>query len=223
MGAVLHGSGYVTSGAYTGGIIATGTGGQTCDLTFSTPSGGTAATATVALSSLNTISTTPPPTINIVTPGKNYTSAPTTAAVSSGTAICTGTASVTTKLDDPLGLSGVPYLATTVLDPQNVTYSPSTDTYGGLTIYFTGTPYNPNSLTLDCGPTASVTAVSNNSADNGYDTLSVGNCTFHSIITAGFTATLAMPANTFPAPLPFPFSARMETSPNTASSGIIYH
>ena len=221
LGAIIHGSGYVTSGVYEGGITATGSGGQNCDLTFATPSGGGSRRRS------RCPARTPSPLVPRSSSRRLVKAIPRRRPRQP---FRTGPrperpASITTKLDDPLTLSGVSFLATTEIDPSPVTYSATTASYQPplkVGITFAANPNSANPIPLTCGataPQASVTFTVNNSADNGYDTVGVGNCTFDSLITAAFTATLAMPPNTVPAPLPFPFSATLETSPGNASSG----
>ena len=83
------------AGTYTSGITATGTIGQTCSLaTFN--GAGTLAAATVALTGTNTIAGG---TALVVTAaGSGYTSAPTSATATNGTATCSGTAVVATSI-----------------------------------------------------------------------------------------------------------------------------
>ena len=69
----------VGGGTYGSNITATGSTGQTCNLTFAN-GGGTGGTASVALTSANTI--TPPVMLTIMSTGEGYTSAPTEAYVS---------------------------------------------------------------------------------------------------------------------------------------------
>jgi hypothetical protein len=92
----LTGNTGVASGTYTSGITATGSSTQTCVLTFATPTGGVAATATVALTGTNTIAGGT--ALVMTASGNAYLSAPTTATVSNGTATCTGPATVATTL-----------------------------------------------------------------------------------------------------------------------------
>lgn len=95
--AVLAGSGSngaVLSGTYTSGITATGSTGQTCTLTSFNDS--STATATVALTSTNTIAGST--ALVITSPGTGATAAPTSATAGSGTATCSGTATISTVL-----------------------------------------------------------------------------------------------------------------------------
>ena len=88
----------VQSGTYTSGGSAAGNAGTLCTVTF-IGGGGTSATATIALSALNTLSVGTPLTISSpATSGTGYTSAPTTATLSTNTATCSGTASVSTAI-----------------------------------------------------------------------------------------------------------------------------
>lgn len=85
----------VSSGTYTSGITATGTVGQTCVL-GSFNGGGTGAAATVALTGTDTIAGGT--ALVIANVGSAYTSAPTSATASDGTATCSGTATVATVI-----------------------------------------------------------------------------------------------------------------------------
>lgn len=80
---VTDSGGIVFSGTYTSGLTVTGTAGQTINLAF-IGGGGSSATATVALTGLNTIAGGT--ALTITASGSGYTSAPTTATASSGTA-----------------------------------------------------------------------------------------------------------------------------------------
>ena len=85
---------YVSYGNYTSGITAVGSAGQTCLL--SGFNGGVGATATVALTDTNTITTNQP--LVVTNGGSGFAEAPTSAAVASGTATCSGTATVATVI-----------------------------------------------------------------------------------------------------------------------------
>lgn len=102
------------SGSYTSGITATGTTNQTCALS-SFNNGGSGATATVALSSSNTVSAGTPIVVTAI--GSGFTSAPTSATAGNGTATCSGTATVATiiaaPVADPGGISYAQYCGTT--------------------------------------------------------------------------------------------------------------
>lgn len=91
----VSGSSGVQSGTYLKGGAITGTAAQTCTVTF-TNGGGSGATATVPLTGVNTISTSTP--FTITSNGLNYTSAPTTATLTDGTATCSGAISVSTSI-----------------------------------------------------------------------------------------------------------------------------
>jgi hypothetical protein len=87
--------GQVFAGTYTSGITATGTVGQTCTLAFSN-GGGSSGAATVALTGTNAIASG---TFLVLTAfGNSYTSAPTAATVTAGSATCTGPATIATVL-----------------------------------------------------------------------------------------------------------------------------
>lgn len=83
-------SGAVVSGTYTSGGTITGSTGNTCILDL----GG--ATATVALTGTNTISGGT--ALTITAGGQGYSSSPTSATLVNGTAVCSGTATVSTTL-----------------------------------------------------------------------------------------------------------------------------
>jgi hypothetical protein len=95
--AVYFGNGGSSQGTYTSGITATGTAGQTCTLTFSN-GGGSGAIGTVALTGANTIASGAKLTITAY--GSGFSSAPTLAIASNGSAACSGTATVATYLTD---------------------------------------------------------------------------------------------------------------------------
>lgn len=86
----------VASGTYTSGGTIVGTVTQTCLLTI-TGGSGNGATASVALTGLNTIAGGTALTITAV--GSQFTSAPTAATLGSGTATCSGSAVIATVLD----------------------------------------------------------------------------------------------------------------------------
>jgi hypothetical protein len=94
---------------YQSGGTITGSSGQTCNL--SNFNGLTGATATVALTSQNTIAGGTQ--LTITAPGSGGTTPPTTATLTNGTATCSGTANVTTSLSNGVLTAAVPG-ATTV-------------------------------------------------------------------------------------------------------------
>lgn len=83
-------------GTYTSGITATGTTGQTCLLTSFNGTGGTGAAATLKLTGTNTIAGGT--ILNFTTYGSGYTGTSTSATVSNGTAACTGTPVLVTRI-----------------------------------------------------------------------------------------------------------------------------
>jgi hypothetical protein len=99
----------LSSGTYTNGATASGTVGQTCVLS-SFNGGGSGATALVFLNSSGVLSSGF--ALSFTNLGSGYTSAPTSATLSNGTATCSGTVVVATVLATPLlfvsstGLSG---------------------------------------------------------------------------------------------------------------------
>lgn len=106
----------VASGTYTSGGTITGTATQTCTLaTFN--GGGNSATATVALTGSNTIAGGTALVITDV--GSQFTSAPTSATLGNGTAVCSGTATIATVLDGgPSDVSGDFPLSTQPYNPK---------------------------------------------------------------------------------------------------------
>lgn len=196
----ISGSGEITSAKYVSGITATGAKGSYCLIDFN--GGTTTAEAEVLLSSANT-----PSVGNIIAgdfksfgSGYSYTSPPTTATViAGGTATCNvgGTAVVSAKIDDPVGLEGATFDATTTFPTVGITYSSSGFSAASLPITFIAGGFQ-----LTC-PAATV-AVS--IAGDGSGTLKVTECTF-TLNTTSFSATVLLPAATFPAPVPVAFSA----------------
>ena len=116
-------------GTYTSGISATGSAGQTCTLS-SLNGGGSSAEFTVSLTNTNTIAGG---TALVRTAfGSGYTSAPTSATARSGTATCSGTATISTTLIWPGSYSGadvhfavgdrVNYSVVPISSPANAPY-----------------------------------------------------------------------------------------------------
>ena len=95
---VAMGPNAIPTGTYTAGGSITGSAGESCTLTFATPSGGVAASAQVHLSGTNAIARGAKLNFTPSTMGSGYTSAPTIATLSNGTATCSGTATVTTSI-----------------------------------------------------------------------------------------------------------------------------
>jgi hypothetical protein len=98
----------LASGTYSSGGTITGSSGQTCTLTAFNGSGA-GATATVALTGTNTIATGT--AITVTAAGAGFTSAPTSATLGSGTATCSGTATISTTLAPPPALAACEYIA----------------------------------------------------------------------------------------------------------------
>ena len=94
--------GGLKSGTYTSGGSITGTAGQTCTLgTFNNIGAGNQAAATVALTGLNVIAGG---TALVVTDtGNSFTTNPTSATLTNGTAICSGTATISTAIGGAQG------------------------------------------------------------------------------------------------------------------------
>jgi hypothetical protein len=101
VGNVAIASGGVASGTYTSGGTISGSAGQTCTLS-SFNGGGSGTTAAVALTGSNVIASGTWLTVTAV--GSGYTSAPTSATLSNGTASCSGTATVSTTIAPTYGL-----------------------------------------------------------------------------------------------------------------------
>ncbi len=144
------------SPTYTSGGSISGTAGQTCNL--ANFNGVTGATATVALTSANTIATGT--RLTITAEGSGGTSPPTTATLSNGSATCSGTANVITALttSSGLGLSVVGAAATVTLTGTNAINSGTQLTvtasgYGATTPPTTATLSNG---TATCSGTANV-------------------------------------------------------------------
>ena len=95
---VAMGDNAISNGTYTSGGSITGSSGQSCNLTFATPSGGVAATAKVYLTGSNVIAGGTQLIFTPSTMGSKYTSAPTTATFSSGTATCSGSPTLATSI-----------------------------------------------------------------------------------------------------------------------------
>lgn len=217
LGPYITGAGRLTGGTYISGVTATGTTGQTCLLTFATPPTGTAATGILTFSG-----TTLGTVIEFATAdggnggdGYSFSSPPTQATASVGgpkpATSCSGTATVTTLVDDPLKLNGTSFTGTITANPVGVTYS------AGSVSYPVSVTLAAGGFTLPCTGTSTVTV--NNASDGGNDTLSLSGCSFLGG-SISFTTTIAVPSGTFPSPIPLAFgTANLVTSPDTASSG----
>jgi hypothetical protein len=149
-------SSLTNSPTYTSGGTFIGSTGQTCNLTNF--NGVTGATATIALTSANTI--TPGTVLTVTDEGTGGTIPPTTALLSNGTATCTGTANVSTALNNTFGsgLSVVGAMATVALTSSNTIASGTQLTvtaagYGATTPPTTATLSNG---TATCSGTANV-------------------------------------------------------------------
>lgn len=193
-------SGNVATGTYVSGITTSGgnLAGTTCVITF-TGGGGTGATATVALSGVDTI--TSGAVLAITAHGSNYTSPPTTGTVSNGTATnCTGTPVLTTTLAAPST-----FLLTGSFDTTDIPASSGVNCSAGLNCKTYNIPVTliapPAILSFPVSTTAPVTITVNTSPTPStfFTTLQVpafgGN-----IITINVTA--GIPAGTITAPTP---------------------
>ena len=110
-------SSVTNSPTYTSGGVISGSTGQTCSL--SDFNGVTGATATVVLTSANTIAAGT--RLSITNEGSGATTPPTTATLGNGTATCSGTANVITQLttSSGLGFSVIGAAATVALTSAN--------------------------------------------------------------------------------------------------------
>ncbi|MGA2132917.1 MAG: putative Ig domain-containing protein [Bryobacteraceae bacterium] len=223
LGPELSGPVVVDTGTYQSGGTATGASGSACTLTMV---GGGASTAAVSYVILNATNTIPAGAnfAGMLNEGNGYTSTPTTATLSNGpsslpsgeapppAATCSGTATVTTKIGDPLGLVGATGTVTTPINPVGVTYAYPTLSYSGVTI---DVENSANGATLPCSnATATLTA-----SKTSNETLALSNCTLYLIVptntVATITANIAFPANTIPAPIPMAFSGSLIGSPTS--------
>ena len=193
LGPYISGSGEITSAKYVSGLTATGAKGTTCEVSFN--GGTTAATGTITLSAKNT------PGVGVITllifgSGYAYPGPTTASVISGGSATCSGTATVTSVVDDSLGLNGQSFTGTNNINPVGVPYNATTNTYTNLPLEF-----KAGIFTLTCNATVKVTAGS-----TGNDTLNVSDCTFLAGDTA-FTSTVAFAGETVPAPVPMAFNS----------------
>ena len=120
------GSAGIGNATYTSGLSCTGSFRQYVNVTFATPSGGTAATGKLYLTTGNTIASGDPiftdPTVG--GPGTGYTTPPTTATITNGTASCTGTPVLTSNLmPTPVAVTATYVNATTVTLSANASLS----------------------------------------------------------------------------------------------------
>src|SRR5271166_5292223 len=149
-------SSVTNSPTYTSGGTITGSVGQYCNL--SNFNGVTSATATVTLTATNTIASGTQ--LTIVTEGYGATTAPTTAALSNGTASCSGTADVITTLANNLGFgqSVIDAAATVALTGANTIASGThlTVTSPGYGATIAPTTAMLSNGTATCSGTASV-------------------------------------------------------------------
>lgn len=211
LGPITAGSGSVVSGTYVSGLTAVGTSGQTCELSIM--GAGSGATATVALNNTNSIGANTG--LKMIDWGTGYTTAPTQAvAISGGTATsCSGTATITSTINDPLDLNNATFTATiTGLQAANVTYNPTSITYNGVSLTLTA---GTVSLNPACSSASVTIAVPSGS---GNDTLSLSNCNISGIVQGQFSSIISLPAGSIPAPIPMAFHAGVVNSPATAST-----
>jgi sugar lactone lactonase YvrE len=144
----------IASGSYVSGGSITGTEGETCTLSdFNNGSSG--ATATVTLTGANTIANGT--ALDITTGGTAATAAPTTARLSSGTATCSGTATVSTAV------TRVPNCTASI---GTLTYSVGTSNVASL---LTNTSTNTVTITAGLPGTTTITAsVADTGSSAGY-------------------------------------------------------
>ena len=136
LGPWISGSGWITSAKYvlSPGFTATGAKGTFCVISIN-GANTTEAAAEVRLSAINTPSVgtltmlgygNPAPTA--ATAISSYTN-PTTNKTTTPTAACSGTANVTTVVDDSVGLNGGQFTGITTIDPVGISYTGSTSSY----------------------------------------------------------------------------------------------
>jgi len=125
----------LVSGTYTSGITTTGTTSQTCNLAIT---GG--ATATVALTGSNAIAGGTALVVTAV--GSGLTTVPTTATVTSGTATCSGTATITTVV----GVTAT-YASEYITCPTTCTITPEAPA-AGQQLYVRNAPGSATVITL---------------------------------------------------------------------------
>ncbi len=208
LGPILPGSsGRVTSGTYESGGTFSGTG--TCIFTFAAPAAGTGATGVLTLTGSAPTAGTPIKfdTADGGNGGNGYSSPPTSATLSGGTATCSGTAAVTTKLDDPLGLSGVTFTATAAVNPVGAVYNPSSVSA-------------PVTLTLkEGGFSLPCSATATSSIGASQDTITVSGCSVSLLGESGtFSTTIALPAGSLVSPIPLAFSASLLNEPSSTAT-----
>jgi uncharacterized protein (TIGR03437 family) len=223
LGPEISGPVVVDSGNYESGGTATGASGSACTVTMVGGGATTPATAYVLLDATNTIGAGTA-FAGMLNEGSGYTSAPTSATLSNGptstpdgvvppAATCSGTATITSKIGDPLGLVGAVGTVTTPINPVGKPYASSSESYTGLTI---DVDNSANGATLPCtGATAELTV-----GATGNDTLSLSNCSLYLFVptntVAQISASVAFPASaTIPAPIPIPFSASIVGEPTS--------
>ena len=136
----------------------------------------------------------------IVNPGSGYsdTNPPTTGSVATGSAnsVCTGTAQLqNVVVDDPLGINGGQFTATTLVDPVGLAFG-QTNYNAGLTLT---TPGFPEALT--CTAAVSVTVPAPGAGDDVINS----SCTFKAGGGVAFTSKIAFPGGTVPAAVPMAF------------------
>jgi len=100
---------YVSGGTFTGNIR------DSCTVTFASPSGGVAASATLFLTGTNAVAGGEHLYFKPNTMGSGYTSAPTLATLSNGTATCSGSVIVSTTLFPLPVMSSATYVSATTM------------------------------------------------------------------------------------------------------------
>ncbi len=198
LGPYIGGSGWVTSAKYVSGLtIGSGaTKGEYCLISFTGST--TPATAKVLIDAA--LQPTPGVIGNFVSFGSGYTTAPTAATVIGGTASCSGTAVVTSNLDDPVSLNKTVFTASTTINPVGVGYATPSIMYTGLTLSLTAA-----GIAFPCSGVTAVVMVNDPSA-GGNDTMTVSGCSFsNKTLSGSFSAKLAFPAGTISAPIPLAF------------------
>lgn len=173
-------NGSIASGQYISGGSITGTVTQTCTLTF--VGGNSTGTATVPLTGTNTIATDSALTITNV--GSQFTTAPTSATLSNGTATCSGTATVTTVLDGgPSDISGdYPMLPAPYNPKTTMTFAMGTGS-GTSNIQSFATAAGAPGLAFI--PAGSYYCHIHTSRTNGFTGTAVFQCLFEEVTSAG--------------------------------------
>ena len=226
LGPWISGSGWITSAKYVSspGFTATGAKGTFCVISIN-GANTTEAAAEVRLSAINTPSVgtltmlgygtgyngNPAPTA--ATAISSYTN-PTTNKTTTPTAACSGTANVTTVVDDSVGLNGGQFTGITTIDPVGISYTGSTSSYPAS--FNASIPAFSSGLT--CPNTTFTTPPTVNVTTGANDTVVLSGCTFAAAGGVSFSSEVEFAAG-LPAavPLAFPLTA-LTVGPNTTAT-----